>query len=69
MATLELSKAEQQALELLKNSPSEIQSIASPNGTIAIDAIHTYFINLTRQLEYTRVRRKNEYIDVDKKEI
>jgi len=69
MATLELTKAEQIALALLRSTPSEIQKLNRSDGTINLDDLHSYFHALVRALDLAQVRRRNEYIDVDKKEI
>lgn len=69
MTPLELTHAENLALTLLRNTPSEIQKLNRSNGTIGLDDLHEYFHTLVRALDLAQVRRRNEYIDVDKKEI
>jgi hypothetical protein len=69
MAEMELSIPEQTALALLRNTPQEIQKLARPDGTISLDTLYEYFQSLARKLEYAKIRRRNEYIDVEKKEI
>ena len=64
----ELSIAEQIALALLRNTPQEIQKIARPDGTINLDDLHDYYHSLVRKLDYARIRRRTEYIEVEKKE-
>ena len=66
MSTLELTKAENVALALLRNTPSEIQKLNRPDGTIGLDDLHQYFYSLARSLELATVRRRNEYIDINK---
>lgn len=65
MPTIELSPAENLALNLLRSS-GEIQKLSRPDGTINLDDLHQYFRTLTRKLEYALIRRRNEYIDVNK---
>lgn len=64
MEQITLSPVEQRALNLLRNSPGEIQKIAN-NGNISIDALYSYFIDLAHQLRNAQVRRRKDYIDVD----
>jgi len=58
-----LTKTEQLALEMLKAS-GEIQKIARPDGTVALEDLHQYFQGFVRHLEFSRRRRKNDYIDI-----
>lgn len=60
----QLTKDEQMALEMLK-ATGEIQRIARPDGTVTLADLHQYFQALTRRLEFSQKRRKNDYIDVD----
>lgn len=66
MAELVLSKAELRAITLLRNTPEEIQRIAKPDGTISIDDLYNFYVTLVRGMEQSRIRRKEEYIDVEK---
>ena len=66
MAELNLSKAEAQAFNLLRASPTELQKIARPDGTVSIDDLHNYFATLSRNMQYAQDRRRHEYIDVEK---
>ncbi len=66
MATIDLTQAENLALALLRNTPSEIAKVSRPDGTIGLDELHGYYYMLARKLEMAQVRRRKEYIDVNK---
>ncbi len=66
MATIDLTQAENLALALLRNTPSEIAKVSRPDGTIALDDLHEYYYSLTRSLDLARIRRRKEYIDINK---
>lgn len=63
---MNLTSSEQLALSLLQSNPGEIRKVVRQNGTINIDDLFLYYAKLTRELNYARSKRRNEYIDIKK---
>jgi hypothetical protein len=62
-SSITLTNEEQLALNILKAS-GEIQKIARPDGTVALEDLYGYFQDLARHLEFSQKRRRGNYIDV-----
>jgi len=69
MAPIQLTRSEEEAFMLLRNSPDIYGNITQGKKDITITQLNNYFDSLATRLKLAQTRRNGTYIDVEKKEI
>jgi hypothetical protein len=60
---MDLSNAENTAINLLKPHQALIQSVLTADGNIDLSRVYGFFESLSRQLDFAKAKRRGDFIE------